>query len=509
MRTSASTSVTSPEATQAPPAPAAEPRARGRWWRRPATLLAVVALAHGLAPLLLMGPGWALGVDEAIYLSQLNSHVPPMFFSAPRARGSTLLAAPVTLLTPSVAAVRLWSSALSAVGLYLAFRPWLRLRDAPRVPVAALLFSTLWPVLFYGFQLMPNPWVAYAALACVGHATLFVTEGRGRHVVGAGVALAMAALLRPSDAVFTGVGVALSLVIVRAPLRRGLQALGVLVLGGAAGCAQWAVEAHLRWGGVASRAASAQTQNGADAWVFTGWLHAAVLKGQQLCLQGCQVSVDLRYVWWWVALGLLVVVGLVHAWRRRALRAELVPLVVGLLVAGQYLFTVQIVAPRFLLPAYALLALPAATGARALVGLAPAGFLRASVAVVLVAVLVGHTALQVSVLTGGVIPRRRDADLRVAAAAEALRGQGLGHPCRVVDVPPGMTRLFYALGCATQPRDPSPAALSQELEQGSTVLWFRARPPAPTGSIAWRPVEVMGEPAGPRARHRGYLSVRS
>jgi hypothetical protein len=37
--------------------------------------------------------------------------------------------APVTLLTPSVTAVRVWVAVLSGIALFAAFRPWLRLQD--------------------------------------------------------------------------------------------------------------------------------------------------------------------------------------------------------------------------------------------------------------------------------------------------------------------------------------------------------------------------------------------
>ena len=95
----------------------------GRLWRSPIGWLIVVAVVHAVAPLLLMGPHWWFGVDETVYLSQINLFVPAGGFSAPRARGMTLIAAPITLLTPSVTAVRLWMAALSGVALFVAFVP--------------------------------------------------------------------------------------------------------------------------------------------------------------------------------------------------------------------------------------------------------------------------------------------------------------------------------------------------------------------------------------------------
>jgi hypothetical protein len=479
------------------------------WWRRPSALLLVIALAHAVSPLMLLGAHWAFGVDESIYLSQINSFVPPITFSAPRARGATLLAAPITILTPSAVAVRLWVAALSGVGLFVAFRPWLRLRDGYLVPLAALMFSTLWMVILYGFQLMPNQWVAYATLAACGYLACYVSGGMRRHIDAAAVAMAIAALFRPSDAIFTGVGLALSCAIIPGPIGRRVRVLGALILGGAAGFAQWLIEAQLRWGGFFERMQAAQTQNGAGALLFTGGTHAAVLKGRQLCLQDCRVIVDFRYVAWWVGLGLLILAGLAYAWRRHELRLELVPLVVGLAAASQYFFTVQIVAPRFLVPAYALLCLTAATGVRSLILVAPRGAPRVLLVAVLAGGLVAHTALQVSVLTNGAVPRRRSADEQVASSARQLRAQGLTHPCRVVNIPDDVTRIFYTLGCATVPASPGSDLLRAEVERGSAVIWFSQRPPPAINGGHWLAVDVPGEPADPRGIHHAFVNVPS
>src|SRR5687768_12703406 len=174
----------------------------GRLWRRPAAWLIVVAVVHAVAPLLLMGPRWWFGVDETVYLSQINSFVPAGGFSAPRARGMTLIAAPVTLLTPSVTAVRVWVAVLSGIALFAAFRPWLRLQDGFVTPIAALLFSSIWSVIYYSFEIMPNEWVAVTALASCGYLLLFLKEGQARHVIAASVALGLVALLRPLDAAY-------------------------------------------------------------------------------------------------------------------------------------------------------------------------------------------------------------------------------------------------------------------------------------------------------------------
>ena len=137
-------------------------------WRRPVVLLGVVALVHAVLPILVLGRHWFIGIDESVYLSQINAHVPAGGFSAPRARGSTLVAAPVTAFTDAVVPMRVWTAALSGLGLFLAFRTWLRLRPGYLAPVAAALFASLWTVTYYGFQVMPNEWVAFATVGGCG-----------------------------------------------------------------------------------------------------------------------------------------------------------------------------------------------------------------------------------------------------------------------------------------------------------------------------------------------------
>ena len=80
-----------------------------------------------------------------------------------------------------------------------------------------------------------------------------------------------------------------------------------------------------------------------------------MLGGRILCASPCRVDTSFPYQLWWLVLDALAVAGVVGGLRRGRLAVELVPFAAGLVVAAQYLFTVQLVAPRFLIPAYALL----------------------------------------------------------------------------------------------------------------------------------------------------------
>src|SRR5690606_41470121 len=68
--------------------------------------LAVVAAVFTVAQLLLVRPVLGLGWDEVVYVSQVTSHHPAAFFSAPRSRGVSLLVAPGASCSPSTAQLR-------------------------------------------------------------------------------------------------------------------------------------------------------------------------------------------------------------------------------------------------------------------------------------------------------------------------------------------------------------------------------------------------------------------
>ncbi|MGG7572746.1 hypothetical protein [Streptomyces sirii] len=90
--------------------------------------LAVVFTA-GQLYLALTTPG--LGWDETVYVSQVDAHAPAAFFSAPRARGVTLLLAPAAVLTTSATALHCYLAVLSGAAFLLTLCIWRRLLPAP------------------------------------------------------------------------------------------------------------------------------------------------------------------------------------------------------------------------------------------------------------------------------------------------------------------------------------------------------------------------------------------
>ncbi|MCQ4203683.1 hypothetical protein M4J06_001227, partial [Streptomyces coelicoflavus] len=174
--------------------------------------VAVVAGVFTLAQLLLVHPSMGLGWDEIVYTSQVTTHHPAAFFSAPRARGVSLLVAPVASWSASTELLRVYLAVLSGLGLYLALRAWKGLFPSRVLATAGAFFATLWVTLFYGPQAMPNYWVAIGALITVGCLLRALGAPGPRRVRSArgalwGVAAGalLMALMRPTDAVWVSV----------------------------------------------------------------------------------------------------------------------------------------------------------------------------------------------------------------------------------------------------------------------------------------------------------------
>ncbi len=338
----------------------ADPRADRIWW-----LVVVAALFTG-AQLAFVVPRLALSWDEVVYISQFSIHAPAAYFDPARARGVPLLAAPVTMLTSSVLALRVYLALASGLGLFLALLAWRGLRPAWQLALAGVVYGGLWVALYYGPQAMPDEWVAFSGLAAVG---LFlraasrptaITTTRPRRAALCGLAgcLAIAALVRPGDAVF--LAGALVLAVLAVPAWRQWQPFAAVVVGLVAGGAEWVVEAYLRFGGPLARLHAAGAEQGGFGLHFALWAEFRALNGPTLC-RPCTVGVRYPEVsLWWLALPVLVTLGVLAARRADRLGSSLLAAWCGLAVAFQYLFLIDYAAPRFLLPAYALLAIPVA-----------------------------------------------------------------------------------------------------------------------------------------------------
>jgi len=445
-------------AAPAPGGPAADPGALRRAHRALVAVCAAFAvLAAVLVPITL-----PLGWDELVYASRFAPHGPETPFSAPRTRGVPLLLLPVASWSDSTVLLRIWLLALSAAALYLGFRPWLRILPRPSAAwVAAALYGSGWLALFYANAAMPNHYSAMGALAAVG-CFLHRRPGAAGYA-GVVAGLALVTLMRPNE----GVAVAAPLLVaaVAVPAWRGRGRLAAVAGGVAAGALPWVVEAQLRFGGVAQRLAEASEVQGDLRPVVTLTAHLTALDGPLLCRPCAGDAVRPPALEWWLLLGTLAVLGL---WAARRAGTGTAPLWLAVAVAASatvpYFFLVPYAAPRFLLPGYALLAVPAALGLLAAAD--PARRSRA-VAAVLALVLVGHLAVQLTLahVHGGIQEQAREDWRRITAV---LREHGVRPPC-VVKASRMTIPLAHTAGCASAEYDAP--------ELPDAVILHRAEPP--------------------------------
>jgi hypothetical protein len=421
--------------------------------RRGDALLAAVAGVFVLAQLVLVRPGMGLGWDETIYVSQVGDQAPASYFSAPRARGISLLVAPVASWSTSTPLLRVYLAVLAGVGLYLALRLWRGLFPARVLAGAAALFASLWVTLFYGPQAMPNYWVAIGALVVVA---CFLKEREWGIVAG----VALIALMRPTDAVW----VTLPLFVLALAARR-VRLLAALLAGLVLGAAQWVIEAYLSYGGLSQRLHDGSDIQGGLGWNWAVDDQMRSLVGRALC-RPCTGSLPNPAITvWWLALPLLVALGLFVAVRAGRTRSGVVTVACALSAAFPYLFLIGYAAPRFLLPAYALLAIPIADGLFHLVT-APGGKWR-PVATTLVALgLAGHLAVQYVVLDRIVTRMTADRQAWERTAAD-LHRLGVRPPCLLTGAE--ALPIAYYTGCAsaavTVPNANSTAAQIEEAAQ--------------------------------------------
>ncbi|MCO6005095.1 hypothetical protein NE236_08875 [Actinoallomurus purpureus] len=399
--------------------------------------LLVVAVVYGVAQLVGATAHMRLGWDETVYISQVSPRVPAAFFSAPRARGITLPAAPIVAATPSLTALRWYMTVLSSLGLVVAYWPWARLLRPVTAGLAALLLASLWMVRFYGNEVMPNLYVAYGAVAAAGwfahaansgpdtpHRALGIPPRRA--CAWLGVAVACTALLRPGDAVWLVLPLTGAAVIVG---RNRLGLLAAMALGLTAGLLPWAAEAYARFGDPLRRLRDSSRVEGGLGWHPEGVaMNLRALNDSILCRPcGTAISHVPTLALWWPALPPLVVAGLVLAARRGRLRLLVPPAACGAVLAAAYLLFVGYAAPRFLIPAYALLALPVAELATGLVVLARGRWRVVAAGGVAAALVVLAAGQQIVLTRRSAVEDRSRRDYSWLAAG--LRDLGLRPPC--------------------------------------------------------------------------------
>ena len=248
-----------------------------------------------------------------------------------------------------------------------------------------------------------------------------------------------------------------------------------------AGGAEWVAEAYARFGGIGARLRAAGAEQGGFGLHFALPDELRALNGPTLC-RPCTVGV--RYPeldLWWFLLPVLVALAMLAA--RHAggpwLASVILPVACGLCVAAQYLFMIDYAAPRFLLPAYALLAVPAADGLAFLVtGAGPR--LRPAMTAVLAGLLAVQLVAQHLVLdheAGGTVTFHDD----YTRIATALAAHDVRPPCLVQGVQ--YIPIAFDAGCAS-------AGRAAPGEAVAVLAGPHGRPPSPAGP--WRRYRITG-----------------
>lgn len=416
-------------------------------WHRPGPdslawliLVAVLFFASELVPELLRLP---LGADEITYIAATSVHHSGVFLPPVHGHGAGLLAAPVTLLTTSLLALRLWMALLSALGLFGSLLCWWRLRPAWVLAVAGFLFGGLAITQLSGVQVYPDLWAGFGALAITG---LVLQTVQGRLCPRLTLPLiAFAAfvivLMRPQNAVFVLVPTFVVPLLVRAWRKPAM--LIAIVIGTAAGGLDWIAEAYLWFGGLANRIHLAAAEPPKFGLTFSLPMQIKTLSGPWYCQPRPYGVCTAGYSYpesylWWLAFFALVAIGLVAGWRLPSRSSALFALVTGAWVAILYVLFVPFGAPRYFLPTWALLAIVAADGIARLVSVPN----RKKTGIALAAVFLVSWAISQHFVLGGEVANQLGSRRAYVRQAAALSKLGIRAPCAIALPSPA-----YYLGC--------------------------------------------------------------
>jgi len=325
--------------------------------------LAAVAVAF-MAVVLASSPlRMSFGWDEAVYASQISQHHPLMPWGAERARGMPLLTAPVAMLTTSVLALRVYLAVLAGAGLFLAFAAWRSLRPPRVLVLAAALFGGLWTTQLYAPLVFPNLWTAFGAVASLGLFLRALRKTSPGVLVMLGVAVAFTGLMRPVDAAALCLPMAVT-VIAKAG-HHASRALIALIGGLVIAFGEWAAEAFAYFGGPTGRLREVGRAGGGSH--FSPWNSLRIISGgndSSIAVPGIHATHGWNYPWlllWWAAFAVLAILGTWLAHRSQGVLIAALPLACALVIYLLYSFPVRDNV-RYMLPAWALISVPAADG---------------------------------------------------------------------------------------------------------------------------------------------------
>jgi hypothetical protein len=399
-------------------------------------LVSVLFLAAELTPTLLRMP---LGADEITYIARTSVRVSGVSLPPVHGQGVGLLAAPVTLLTNSAIALRIWMSVLSAIGLFLAMLCWRGLRPMWVLALAELILASLAITQTSGVQVYPDWWGALGVLALTGLFLHAVKGSMSDRAVLPLIALAslLIALLRPQNVVFLMGPVILAALVVRRWRRpKVLIAMGI---GIALGFLQWLVGAYLWFGGLGGRIQLSGQEPPSLRLYFALGTQPRSLNGPWYCTppncSGWAVPYESP---WWLAFFALAALGLWVGWRGTTKASSGLAAVTAAWVFLLYAFLVPFGAPRYLLPTFALMVILAAD---AIVWAVSESRWQKLAAIAACLFLLGGIVSQRAIL------QRQASYLRLGrqfqAQAAQLEKMGVHPPCALVN-----TSIAWYLGCS-------------------------------------------------------------
>jgi hypothetical protein len=381
-----------------------------------------------------------LGADEITYIARTSAQHSGVYLPPVHGHGAGLLAAPVTLLTTSLLALRIWMAFLSALALGLSLVCWRGLRPAWVLALGGFIFGSLAITELSGVQVYPDLWAGFGALAITGLLLQSVgNRWQPRVVVPLiGFVSFFVVLLRPQNIVFVLAPTFLAAVLIRQ--WRQPRVLAAMIVGIALGTLDWVAEAYLWFGGLFSRITLSGQEPPKFGLTFSLIMQARTLSGPWYCTSNASCP-GWNYpllILWWMGLLVLVAVGLYAAWRTRAKASSVLAVVTGAWCAACYILFVPFGAPRYLLPTWALFAIIAADG---IVWLATKSDLKRVGAAIAAAFLL------IGVVTQHVVLVSETASAAAVrpfiGKANYLRDHGIKPPCVVFS-----PSVAYYVGCS-------------------------------------------------------------
>jgi hypothetical protein len=437
-----------------------------------AALVGVGLLNFGLV-LGMSGVRNGFSTDEVDYLAKVVPGTPHLYWSAVRAWGTPLLAAPVAIFKPGVGPVRLYFAVLLTVGVMLAFLPWRRVLHPAAPPLAAFLFATTWFTTYYGNNAMPNLPIALGCIAATGLWAGVPRSARPRRTLMAmALVVGAVALIRPSDSLLLALPLAAITVLDRTRNRKlGLVAL---VAGEAIGWIPWLIEAYLSFGGPLARWRLADSElHGVHLRFVLVDVYPRLFDGSPgYCCFGRPAAtagpVSAAAIAWFVGIIVLSIAGLIAAWRLRQLFAVGACAGVAAAFVLMYVGLLNYASMRFLIPVVGVLTIPIATGLVWVITNVP----RRATAVMAagcVAIVGAHVALQISQdlsFRPKSLANRR-VDLRIAAQTKRYVQH---RPCLVVTRAPEVVAYYLKCHVAEPGASNTVASVAQALGSGWSVV---------------------------------------